>query len=63
MEIKNSAWITVSQENGDVCPVFRRQIAAEKSIRTAELQITSLGVYLAEINGRRVGDFVCRNRR
>ncbi len=58
MEIKNSAWITVSQDTGDICPVFRKRFAAEKKIEKAELQITVLGVYHAEINGRRVGDFV-----
>ena len=58
MEIKNSAWITVSQDTGDICPVFRKRFAAKKKIEKAELQITVLGVYHAEINGRRVGDFV-----
>ena len=54
MEIKTGAWITVSRDTGDVCPVFRRQFAAGKAIERAELQITALGVYHAEINGRRV---------
>ena len=58
MEIKTSSWITVSQDTGDICPVFRKQFAAEKTIEKAELQITALGVYQAEINGRWVGDFV-----
>ncbi len=58
MEIKNSAWITVSGEGGDVCPVFRRTFRVEKPVEKAELQITALGVYEAELNGLRVGDFV-----
>ena len=58
MEIKTGSWITVSRNTGDVCPVFRRRFAAEKAVAKAELQITALGVYLAEINGQRVGDFV-----
>ncbi len=58
MEIKNSAWITVSQDTGDICPVFRKRFATEKKIEKAELQITALGVYHAEINGRRVSDYV-----
>ena len=58
MEIKNSAWITVTQDTSDICPVFRKQFDAKKTIEKAELQITALGVYQVEINGRRAGDFV-----
>ena len=58
MKIKNSAWITCSRDTGDICPIFRRQFATKKAVAKAELQITALGVYHAEINGRRVGDFV-----
>ena len=58
MEIKNSAWITVTQDTGDSCPVFRKQFDAKKTIEKAELQITALGVYHAEINGQRVSNFV-----
>ena len=58
MKIKRSNWITVSQDTGDVCPVFRRQLTIEKPIKKAELQITVLGIYHAEINGQRVSDFV-----
>ena len=58
MEIKNSQWITVSQQTGDVCPVFRRTFIAEKKVEKAGLEITALGVYQAELNGQRVGDFV-----
>lgn len=56
-EIGNSGWITAS-ETGDVCPVFRRCFPAEKTVQSAELQITALGVYEATLNGHRVGDFV-----
>ncbi|MBQ6384221.1 MAG: family 78 glycoside hydrolase catalytic domain [Clostridia bacterium] len=58
MRIKNSSWITVSQDPGDVCPVFRRQFAAEKQPAKAELEITALGIYEAQLNGRRVSDYV-----
>ena len=58
MEIKTSSWITVSQNAGDICPVFRKLFATEKAIEKAELQITALGVYQVEINGRRVSDFM-----
>ncbi len=58
MEIKNSSWITVSRNTGDVCPVFRRQWTAQKTIENAELVITALGVYDAQINGQRVSGYV-----
>ena len=58
MELKNSQWITTARDLGDVCPVFRRRFCAEKEIASAALEITALGVYEAELNGRRVGDFV-----
>ena len=58
MRIKTSPWITVSQEPGDVCPVFRKQFATDRKIAKAELEITALGVYEACLNGQRVSDFV-----
>ena len=58
MNIKDANWITPAQDMGDVAPVFRRNFHIKKAVQRAELQITSLGVYEAELNGKRVGDFV-----
>ena len=58
MEIKSSEWITVSGDTGDIAPVFRRKFEARKAMKQATLNITALGVYDAELNGKRVGDFV-----
>lgn len=58
MEIKSSEWITVSGDTGDIAPVFRRKFEARKAVKQATLNITALGVYDAELNGKRVGDFV-----
>lgn len=57
MEISKSTWITTSGSIGDVCPVFRRTFDTVDIIK-ADLSVTSLGVYKAEINGSRVGDFI-----
>ena len=38
--------------------MFRKLFAAEKAIKKAELLITALGIYHAEINGQRVSNFV-----
>ena len=58
MEIRKAQWITPSADLGDAAPVFRRTFATEKAVCQAELQITALGVYETELNGRRVGDFI-----
>ena len=58
MEIRKAQWITTARDMGDVCPVFRRVFGAEKPVEKAELEITALGVYEAELNGKRVGNFV-----
>lgn len=58
MDIKKAQWITPNWDLGDVCPVFRRSFSTEKPVKKAELEITALGVYEAELNGRQVGDFV-----
>ena len=58
MEIRNSSWITVGRDLGDVSPVFRKTFSAEKEILSAGLLITALGTYEAEINGERVSDYV-----
>ncbi len=58
MDIKNSSWITVSRETGDIPPVFHRSFALLGEVKKAELSITALGVYAAELNGERIGDFI-----
>ena len=58
MGIKDSRWITVSADSGNVAPVFRKKFDTGKPIKAAMLEITALGVYEAELNGNRVGDFV-----
>lgn len=54
----NAKWIKASVDLGDVCPVFYVDFTCEKEVQEAHLSITSLGVYEAELNGERVGDFV-----
>jgi hypothetical protein len=55
---ENAKWI-LHPENKLYEPVsFIREIKAEKKIKKATLNITALGVYYAEIDGYRVGDFI-----
>ena len=56
--LENSYWITPGTDMGDVCPVFCRCFHIEKEITHAELLVTALGVYKAELNGQRIGHFV-----
>jgi alpha-L-rhamnosidase len=52
-------WIQVPQPtNGKVCPapMFRKSFKLAAAIKKARLYITSLGLYEASINGKKVGD-------
>lgn len=56
--ILNAQWIKSprSQKNREI--VFTKSFASEKEVINATLEITALGVYVARINGQRVGDFI-----
>lgn len=51
-------WIQASVNTGDVCPVFRKTWSSEKRVVKAELYLTALGIYEANLNGKRVSDYV-----
>jgi alpha-L-rhamnosidase len=53
--IKSSIWFS---EVYHPSPMFRKEFNLEKQIASARLYITSLGLYEAEINGKKVGDLV-----
>lgn len=57
MEI-NANWITTPKEYGDVCPCFVKSFVNEKTIVKARLRVTCAGVYVAELNGERIGNFI-----
>lgn len=56
--ILKAKWIAPASEMGEVCPVFRKCFSLEKKVERAVLQVTALGVYVSDINGTRVGNFV-----
>ncbi len=58
MIIKAGRWITPSRDFEDIAPVFRRAFTASGEVKQALLEVTALGVYESELNGRRVGDFI-----
>lgn len=51
-------WICPAADTGDVAPVFSRGFTLSGTVREASLTITALGVYEAELNGQRVGQFI-----
>ena len=54
----NSNWIQTKCDIGDACPLFRKKFNIEKTLKSAQLFISSKGVYEACLNGKRVGDFI-----
>ena len=56
--IKNAGFIGADPEWGVRVPKFRREFKLTGAIEAAELQISSLGIYEAYLNGKRVGDMV-----
>ena len=56
--IKNANFISADPEWKERAPKFKKSFSLSGKVNRAELQISALGVYLAYINGVRVGDFV-----
>ncbi len=56
--ILNAQWIKSPKIAPDREIVFSREFSAEKELVSAKFEVTALGVYLARINGERVGDFI-----
>ena len=56
MRFEKSDWITSAAD--DECPVFVKAFSIDKKVKKAVFYITSIGVYHAELNGKRIGDFV-----
>ena len=56
--LNNSKWISYPTKEDYTCPVFKKEFNISKEIKSATLKITSLGCYYAELNGKRIGDFI-----
>lgn len=54
----NANWIKPAVDTGDIAPVYGKHFTLSGEVREARLSITALGVYEAELNGKRVGDFI-----
>ena len=51
-------WIRPTNDLGEVCPLFSKSFEIKGKVKEAKLKITALGVYEAELNGKRVGDYI-----
>ncbi len=53
--IFNANFISAPEEFGKICPSFMRTFTLKTTVKKAVLYISALGIYEAEINGKRVG--------
>ena len=51
-------WIKPAEDMADAVPIFGKEFKIAGTVKAARLYITAMGVYEAEINGKRVGKFV-----
>ncbi len=58
--LKNQHWIKAdfAASGNGICPLFRKEFESVQKPEKALLEITGKGVYYAEIDGKRVGDFI-----
>ena len=57
MQNWNAVWIENTDCPGETAPIFIKEFTVG-DVRQAELRICGLGFYVAELNGRRVGDAI-----
>lgn len=58
MLIQHASWIRMKDADALVVPVFRRIFTCRGRVKEAALKVTCDGVYEAQLNGSRVGDFI-----
>jgi len=56
--IRKAEWVKGTVGTADGAVVFTRSFAAKKEVKQATLEVSALGIYAAELNGARVGDFI-----
>lgn len=56
--ILESSWIKSEKQDKDAAVIFFRDFHVNEKVEHAQLQITSFGVYEAQINGRKVGNYI-----
>ena len=56
--IYEAKWIAPPLPVGEAVPVFEKTFAPKKTVQSATLEISAIGIYVARINAQRVGDFI-----
>ena len=56
--IRKAEWVKGTVGTADEAVVFTRSFAPKKEGKQALLEVSALGVYVANLNGARVGDFI-----
>ncbi|MBQ9743894.1 MAG: family 78 glycoside hydrolase catalytic domain [Clostridia bacterium] len=56
--LNKAKWIAHPVDMGFECPVFKKDFSLNKEIKSATMKITARGCYYAELNGKRIGDFI-----
>ena len=51
-------WIQPSYKISKACPLFKKEFCIDKEVSSATLHITARGVYEANLNSHRVGNFI-----
>ncbi len=54
--MKKAEWIRFSEDTGEAVIDFRKRIFLSKKVERAILRASAIGLYVAYINGKRVGD-------
>lgn len=54
----NAIWIKPNDSFDAKVPVYRKVFTLSTGIKRAKLDITAMGVYVASLNGERVGDYI-----
>lgn len=56
--LQDAKWIGTGQDWDETCPSFQRKFTVRNTVQKASLSVTAIGVYEAELNGARVGNFI-----
>ena len=56
--LNNAKWIAHSVDMGFECPILKKEFAINNEVKKATMVATARGCYYAELNGKRIGDFI-----
>lgn len=54
--LNKALWIKTPYDIGTVCPEFYKKVDLVKKVKRATLSVSAVGMYIAYINGNRIGN-------